>query len=76
MQLAQFLDQMDFNRYEKEVILFLAGVDHAEAQKIYKGTKIPKGRIYSILESLKEKNILWLNFFLQPLSVPFGRETK
>src|SRR3989344_3526441 len=58
MQLAQFLDQMDFNRYEKEVILFLAGVDHAEAQKIYKGTKIPKGRIYSILESLKEKNIL------------------
>ena len=58
MILAQFVDQLDLNSYEKEIFLFLTGVDNADANSIYKGTKVPKGRIYSVLNSLVEKNFV------------------
>ena len=54
MQLSQFIDELDLNSYEKEAILFLSSVDNADANTIYKKTKIPKGRIYSVLNSLVE----------------------
>ncbi|HII15746.1 MAG TPA: hypothetical protein HA362_05545 [Nanoarchaeota archaeon] len=55
MDLSQFIDGLDLSSYEKEAILFLSGVDNADAHTIYKNTKIPKGRIYSVLNSLVEK---------------------
>jgi sugar-specific transcriptional regulator TrmB len=58
MELAQYMDELDFNSYEKEVILFLAGVEDADAKDIYKGTKVPKGRIYSVLNSLIGKGFV------------------
>lgn len=58
MQLAQFVDELDLNSYDKEIILFLASVDNADANTIYKKTKVPKGRIYSILNSLIEKGFV------------------
>ena len=60
MQLTQFIDELDFNRYEKEVIVFLVSVNNAGADVIYKNTRIPKGRIYSVLNSLIEKGIVKL----------------
>jgi sugar-specific transcriptional regulator TrmB len=58
MQLAQFVDGLDLNSYEKEIILFLASVDNADANIIYKKTKVPKGRIYSVLNSLIDKKFV------------------
>ncbi len=53
MELAQFLDGLKLNKYEKEVILYLSNVNSADAGTIYKNTKVPQGRIYSVLQSLK-----------------------
>jgi|SRR3989344_4065255 len=58
MDLPQFLDRLDFTSYEKQVILFLASVDNADAHTIYKQTHIPKGRIYSVLNLLNEKKFV------------------
>lgn len=58
MQLAQFVDGLDLNSYEKEIVLFLASVDNADANTIYKKTKVPKGRIYSVLNSLIDKQFV------------------
>ncbi len=58
MELNQFIDNLDFNSYEKEVISFLAIVDNADANTIYKKTKVPQGRIYSVLNSLISKGLV------------------
>ena len=58
MLLSQFVDSLDFTRYEKEIILYLAEVDSADAKTIYKNTKVPQGRIYSVLNWLIEKSIV------------------
>jgi len=58
MMLAQFIDTLDLKRYEKEVILYLSSVQNADANKIYRNTKVPKGRIYSVLNSLSEKEFV------------------
>ena len=58
MEISQFIDQLDLNSYEKEVFLYLTTIDNADAKKIYQNTKVPKGRIYSVLNSLIEKNFV------------------
>jgi len=58
MRLSQFIDTLDLNRYEKEVVLYLASVPHADANRIYRKTKVPKGRIYSVMNSLAEKEFV------------------
>ncbi|MGV8168726.1 MAG: TrmB family transcriptional regulator, partial [Candidatus Nanoarchaeia archaeon] len=58
MELSVFLDRLKLNRYEKDIILFLSGIDHAGAGEIYKNTKVPKGRIYSVLNDLVQKGFV------------------
>ncbi|MBI3032944.1 hypothetical protein HYY69_05695 [Candidatus Woesearchaeota archaeon] len=58
MDTAQFINQLDLNSYEKEIILFLTSIDHANAYLIYKKTKVPKGRIYSVLNDLVDKGFI------------------
>jgi HTH-type transcriptional regulator, sugar sensing transcriptional regulator len=58
MILLQFLEQLKFNKYEKDIILFLSEVNSATANQIYKNTKVPQGRIYSVLNELKNNSIL------------------
>ncbi len=58
MILLQFLDQLKFNKYEKDIILFLSSVNSATANQIYKNTKVPQGRIYSVLNQLKNDQII------------------
>src|SRR3989338_6053874 len=58
MDLTQFVDGLDLNGYEKEIVLFLSSIDNANANIIYKNTKVPKGRIYSVLNSLFEKGFV------------------
>ena len=58
MDLAQFVDKLDLNRYEKEIILFLASINNADAKTIYKKTKVPQGRVYSVLTTLVTKGLV------------------
>ncbi len=58
MELMQFVDNLNLNSYEKEIIIFLASIDSSDANNIYKNTKVPKGRIYSVLNSLVEKRFV------------------
>ncbi len=61
MELSPFLDQLDFNSYEKKVILFLSGIDSASAQQILKGSAVPQGRVYEVLNSLSKKGIIQIH---------------
>ena len=58
MKLASFLDSVKLNLYEKEVILYLSSVYSADARTVYKNTKVPIGRVYSVLEELREKGFV------------------
>ena len=58
MELAQFIDSLEFNSYEKKAILYLSSVDSSDAISLGKKAKIPQGRIYSVLNELKEKGII------------------
>ncbi len=58
MDLSLFLDKLDLGSYEKEAILFLSSIKNANANMIYKNSKIPKGRIYSVLNSLVESGFV------------------
>jgi len=58
MLLSQFLDELELNSYEKKVILFLAKVDSASAQRILRESAVPQGRIYDVLNSLIKKRIV------------------
>jgi len=58
MELSVFLDKLNLNSYEKEAILFLSSVDKSTAGEIVKNTKIPWGRIYSVLAELNKKGII------------------
>ncbi|MFH1276277.1 MAG: helix-turn-helix domain-containing protein [Candidatus Woesearchaeota archaeon] len=58
MDLALFLDQLKLTLYEKEIILYLSSVNSANAKLIYDHTKVPKGRIYSVLHELIQKNFV------------------
>ena len=58
MMLLQFIEGLNLNKYEKEIILFLSEVSSATANQVYKNTKVPQGRIYSVLNQLKEKQII------------------
>ena len=58
MGLAQLIDSLDLVRYEKEMMIYLSEVDSATAKDIYRNTKIPQGRIYSILNGLKDKGFV------------------
>lgn len=58
MNVQEFINNLDFNRYEREVLLFLVGIDTADARVIYKHTSVPKGRLYSVLNHLKEKGLI------------------
>src|SRR3989344_5123027 len=60
MNLSKFLEGLDLTNYEKEVIIFLSSIDTATAREIYKTTKVPLGRIYSVLNVLVEKGIVQL----------------
>jgi len=54
MELTAFLETLNLGIYEKQVIVYLASVSSADAKLIYKNTKVPKGRIYSVLQRLQE----------------------
>ena len=54
MELKEYLNDLKLNSYEKEIIFYLASVDSAGAKSIYKNTKVPKGRIYSVLQELSK----------------------
>jgi len=56
--LAEFLDNLKLNRYEKETILYLSAVNSADAKSIYRNTRVPSGRIYSVLNDLIAKGIV------------------
>ena len=56
--LPQFLDELKLNKYEKEIINYLASVNSANAKQIYKKTKVPQGRIYSVLSKLKNNGFV------------------
>lgn len=58
MELPQYLDSLDFNSYQKKVILFLSGIDSASAQQIIKGSAVPQGRIYEVLNTLNKKGLI------------------
>jgi|SRR3989344_452157 len=58
MILSQFLDSLKLTVYEKEIINYLASVNAADAKFIYKNTKVPQGRIYSVLNELNHKGIV------------------
>lgn len=58
MKLSQLLDTLPFVRYEKEALLYLATVDAATAKDIYKNSSIPQGRIYGILQELRQKGLV------------------
>jgi len=58
MMLLQFLEGLKLNKYEKEIILFLSSVNSATANQIYKNTKVPQGRIYSVLNELKQERLI------------------
>jgi HTH-type transcriptional regulator, sugar sensing transcriptional regulator len=58
MDLNQYLDTLNLNSYEKNIVSYLTTVNDGSAHKIYIGTKVPKGRIYSVLNSLVEKGFV------------------
>ena len=58
MNLALFLDGLSLTSYEKSAILCLAGVESADAQTVHTQSKIPQGRVYSVLNELREKGIV------------------
>lgn len=58
MDLATFLDDLELNKYEKNVILYLSTVDSADAKTLCKNTKVPTGRIYSVLQQLKQQGFV------------------
>jgi len=58
MILPQFVEEIGLNKYEKEIVLFLSSVNSATANQIYKKTKVPQGRIYSVLNELKQKRLI------------------
>lgn len=60
MDLTMFLDGLGLTSYEKSAILYLAGVECADAQTVHAEANIPQGRIYSVLNELKEKGIVTL----------------
>jgi len=60
MELFHYLDELRFNLYEKEIIVFLSSIDYADAKKICKHANIPQGRIYSVLEDLQKKGFVSL----------------
>ncbi|MFA6461682.1 MAG: helix-turn-helix domain-containing protein [Candidatus Woesearchaeota archaeon] len=61
MELPQYLDLLDFNSYEKKVILFLSGIDSASARQIIKGSAVPQGRIYEVLTTLNKKGLIQIH---------------
>lgn len=58
MELIQYLDRLKLTLYEKEAILYLSRVNLADAKAVYKNTKIPQGRIYSVLKELQKKGFV------------------
>ncbi|MFH1506480.1 MAG: helix-turn-helix domain-containing protein [archaeon] len=58
MNLDRFLDTLKLTLYEKEIIAYLATVDSADANTIYKNAKVPQGRIYSVLQELHKKGFV------------------
>ncbi len=58
MDIFQFLEELGFTSYEKEAIKYLSGVNGTTAIDIYKHSKIPQGRIYSVLQELHSKGIV------------------
>ncbi|MEK6963089.1 MAG: helix-turn-helix domain-containing protein [Nanoarchaeota archaeon] len=60
MLLAELLEGLKFNRYERAAILYLARVNQANAQSICKGSRIPQGRVYSVLDELRTQGIVTL----------------
>jgi sugar-specific transcriptional regulator TrmB len=57
-ELARFVEELRLTLYEKEIILYLSTVDMADARAIYKNSKVPQGRIYSVLQELKQKGFV------------------
>jgi len=58
MELFQYIESLKLTRYEKEIIIFLSTVVDSDAKTIYKKTKVPKGRIYSVLTELHFKGFV------------------
>lgn len=58
MKLLEFLEKLDLNLYEREVIVYLSSVDVADAKLIYDSVKVPQGRIYSVLQDLRKKGFI------------------
>ena len=56
--LAQFIDRLSLNSYEKEALLFLARIERASALEIYRNTHVPKGRIYDVLQGLIHRSFV------------------
>jgi sugar-specific transcriptional regulator TrmB len=58
MELAAIVEKLDLNSYEKAAVLFLASVKSASAKDIIRHARIPQGRIYSVLNNLRERSIV------------------
>ncbi|MBU0471635.1 MAG: hypothetical protein KKF65_03355, partial [Nanoarchaeota archaeon] len=58
MQLFEFIDKLKLTSYEKEIIIYLARIQTADAKLIYKNTHVPKGRIYQVLSELQHKGFV------------------
>jgi HTH-type transcriptional regulator, sugar sensing transcriptional regulator len=58
MDAASFIDTLPLTSYEKAVTLVLSSVESATATMLVRQARIPQGRIYSVLNSLREKGIV------------------
>ena len=58
MDLLSFLNSIDLNGYEREIVLQLALVESADAKVLYTKTSVPKGRIYQVLQELQHKGFI------------------
>ncbi|MFT7615494.1 MAG: sugar-specific transcriptional regulator TrmB [Candidatus Woesearchaeota archaeon] len=59
MDLSEFVSTLPLTAYEKKVILFLSSTDESTATKIAKETQTPQGRIYQVLNDLRQKKIVF-----------------
>lgn len=60
MDLELFLNHLSLDKYSKAALVFLSSIDSASATSIVKNAQIPQGRVYSVLNSLKQKGLVSL----------------
>lgn len=58
MDLIEKLMKLGLSEYEAKIYVVLVGLDEASAREIHEGSKVPRTRVYDILEKLVEKGFV------------------